>query len=124
MIFIFPHTLVRVLSFSLIAAFMKYYSAIPAAILLTTNSTIALVTSRMNKDDDCDTLYVAVLSGLCVPFVGVPKSVSQQRYMSRSLLSTNILIFIGLIFLLFFPLITPPHLINVSASNLTGKNFI
>ena len=52
MLFIFPHTLVRVLSFSLTAAFLKFYSAIPAAILLIINAIIAFGVAKQTTDDD------------------------------------------------------------------------
>ena len=112
MVFIFPHTLVRVVSFSLIAAFMKYYTVTPATILIITNSIIALDVARRNTEDKSNAvLFGTIAAGFCAPFCVEPTYLSHRRYLRRSLLSTNILILISLLFLLCFPFIIPPHLI-------------
>ena len=97
------------MTFSLSAAFLKYYAAIPAAVLIIANTVIALAIAKQNKknDDGNAALFVTVAAGLCTPFVISPLFVSHHRYLRRSLLSTNILILVGLIFLLCFPLIIP-----------------
>ena len=69
MVFIFPHTLVRVVSFSLMAAFMKYYAIIPATILIIVNSVIALDVARRNeKDNSNNVLFGTFAAGFCAPF--------------------------------------------------------
>ena len=83
MMFVLPHTLVRVISYSLTAAFLKYYTAIPAATLLITNSIIAL------SGDGDHFLLVTLLAGLCAPFSMLPGCKDNLTYMRRSLLSTT-----------------------------------
>ena len=128
MVFIFPHTLVRVVSFSLIVAFLKFYSAVPAAILLIANAIIAVVVARVNNQSGFhnEGLLASLLLGLCSPFCLDPASVLQHRYLRRSLLSTNILILSSLLFLRCFPFVLPPHLIspqfNLGSKNVIGNN--
>ena len=108
-VFILPHTMVRVVSYALIAGFFKYYSFIPFAILLITNSIIALVTANQHSDDPTNgLLFVTLLAGLCAPFCLGPKSVSHHSYLRRSLLSTNLLLLACLLFLNFLPSIFNP----------------
>ena len=132
MLFVFPHTLVRVVTFSLTAAFLKYYAVIPATVLIVANTAIALRVAKQNKDDDGnDPLFATVAAGLCAPFVILPAYVSHHRYLRRSLLSTNILILLVLLFLLCFPLIVPsdnladilPHIDMTSVVNMTSISF-
>ena len=52
MAFILPHTLVRVVSFALVLAFLKYFATIPAAVGLITSTIIALVAARYDEDQD------------------------------------------------------------------------
>ena len=124
MMFVLPHTLVRVISYSLTAAFLKYYTAIPAATLLITNSIIAL--SGFGDDfrygDAPPFLFVTLLAGLCAPFSMCPAKKPHLKYMRRSLLSTNLLIMTSLLFLKFLPGILPPSVL-VKTPGLEHLNF-
>ena len=137
MVFILPHTLVRVISYSLIAAFLKYYAAIPAAILLITNTILALVSfahaqwaiAHADADDDDDHptenafyIFVNVFAGLCAPLTVCPPLKEHFRYLRRSLLSTNLLIMTSLLFLKFLPGILPPSVL-VKTPGLEHLNF-
>ena len=70
MVFVFPHTLVRVVSLTLVGAFLKFYATIPAALILTTNTIVARVTAQKHRDNNSNNflLYATVLAGLCAPF--------------------------------------------------------
>ena len=108
-VFILPHTMVRVVSYALIAGFFKYYSFIPAALILFTNTMIAILTARKHSDDPYNSLlFVTLLAGLCTPFCLGPKSVSHHSYLRRSLLSTNLFLLACLLFLFFLPSIFHP----------------
>jgi len=108
-VFILPHTMVRVISYALIAGFLQYYSLIIFAILLITNAIIAVVTARKYSDDPRNSLlFVSLLAGLCTPFCMEPKSFSHHRYLRRSLLSTNLLLLACLLFINFLPSIFHP----------------
>merc|ERR550534_17047 len=69
LLFVAPHTAVRVMSFSLIAAFFKFYAIVPALVLLVTNIIIARAVAKRNKDDEGNGyLFITLLAGLCAPF--------------------------------------------------------
>merc|ERR550534_1479137 len=109
MLFVVPHTAVRVISFSLVAAFFKFYAIVPALVLLVTNTIIARAVAKRNKGDEGNGyLFITLLAGLCAPFCFETHFLSHQRYLRRSLLTTNLLLLIGLLFLFFFPSMVPP----------------
>ena len=107
-----PFTLVRVISFSLIAAFMGYYAAIPFGILFVTNSLIACVigekASWYHDEKRKDLLLVTAFTGICAPFCFLPNSVLHKRYLKCSLLSTNLVILSCLLYLKNLPSNIPP----------------
>ena len=128
MLFVAPHTAVRVMSFSLIAAFFKFYAIVPALVLLGTNTIIARAVAKRNKGDEGNGyLFITLLAGLCAPFCFETHFLSHQRYLRRSLLTTNLLLLIGLLFLFFFPSIVPPCFIPQHVyfeSNTTGPQIL
>ena len=121
--FILPQTVVRVLSFALILAFLKYYATIPAAVCITTSIIIAIVSAekypiRINYMPDGnwpvpetgnDMLFATVLAGICVPFTSEPRNPSHRLYLKLSMLTTNIYLLICLLVIYFLPHITPPE---------------
>ena len=113
MTFVFPHTLVRVVSLTLVCAFLKFYSTIPAALILTTNTIVARVAARKHKDNNSNNflLYATVLAGLCAPFTVTPRSRSHRLYLRVSLLTTNLILIPCLIFIFFLPSIIPPEIL-------------
>ena len=111
MVFVFPHTLVRVVSCTLVGAFLKYYATIPAALIMTTNTLVALVAARKHKDNNNFLLYATVLAGLCAPFTLVPRSSSHRLYLKLSLLTTNLILIPCLVIVFFLPFIVPPEML-------------
>ena len=123
MVFILPHTMVRVITYSMIAAFLKYYATIPAAIILITNIKIAHgVFAKENHSGTARFLFVTLFAGLCAPFVMLPSSEDLLRYMRRSLLWTNLILMGSLLFINFLPGILPPAVL-VKTPGLEHLNF-
>ena len=113
MAFVFPHTLVRVVSLTLVCAFLKFYATIPAALIMTTNTIVALVAAQKHKHkyDYNYLLYATVLAGLCAPFTLNPRSRSHRLYLRLSLLTTNLILIPCLVFIFFLPSIIPPEML-------------
>merc|ERR1712130_612558 len=99
-----------------------------------TNTVIARSVAKQYKNVEADLnedLFVTVAAGLCAPFVMEPKHVSHHRYLRRSLLSTNILMLVGLIFLRYFPLVIPsdnladilPHVDMTNSTLVDSQDF-
>ena len=116
MAFILPHTLVRVVSFALVLAFLKYFATIPAAVGLITSTIIALVAARYDEDKEYHFLYATVLAGICAPFTFNPRSPSHRLYLKFSMLTTNIYHIICLLVIFFLPnIMSPEILIQIDA---------
>ena len=139
MAFVFPHTLVRVVSFTLVCAFLKFYATIPAALILTANTIAAIVTTSRNRNDDnikdeerykIVFLYGTVLAGLCAPFTVAPRSSSHRLYLRVSLLTTNLILLPSLVFIFFLPSIIPPEILIQTQGfqhlnlNISGEQFL
>ena len=129
MAFVFPHTLVRVVSFTLVCAFLKFYATIPAALILTTNTITAIVATWRHRDGE-SFLYATVLAGLCAPFVLAPRSRSHRLYLRVSLLTTNLILLPSLVFIFFLPSIIPPEILIQTQGfqhlnlNISGEQFL
>ena len=109
-----PYTLVRVVSFSLISAFMGYYAFIPFVILIVINFFIAMGSCYLTDGrGESDLLFVTAFSGLCAPFCFLPSSGVHKRYLKRSLLTTNLVILSCLLYIKNLPSnISPADLVQ------------
>ena len=119
-----PFPLVRVVSITLICAFLKFYAIIPVAIIIITNIIIAFVATWR-----CGAFFT-VLASFCAPFTFNPESPPHRFYLRISLLTTNLILIPCLVFIFFLPSIIPPEILIQTQGfqhlnfNISGKQFL
>ena len=103
--FVLPHTMARVVGFSVIAAFLKYLILIPILLLFLVNFVI-LVRALRGADhtfaNPLGPMLPCILINLCTPFTWNLVQVCERRYLRHSLLSTNLTILVCLLLIAIF----------------------
>ena len=135
MAFVFPQTLVRVVGITLVFAFLKFYAAIPVALIMITNTINALIAVMCYSYDDSHFLFATVLASFFAPLALTPGSRSHRLYLRLSVLTTNLILIACLVFIFHLPDIIPPEILiqtegfqhlnlNISGTHFQGNIYL
>ena len=103
--FVLPHTMARVVGFSVIAAFLKYLTLIPILLLSLVNFIILVLARRRAQGgiDPLSQMLPCILISLCAPFTWNPLKPHERSYLRHSLLTTNLTLLVCLLVIAIVP---------------------
>ena len=103
--FVLPHTMARVVGFSVIAAFLKYLTLIPILLLSLVNFIILVLARRRAQGgiDPLSQMLPCILISLCTPFTWNPLKPHERSYLRHSLLTTNLTLLVCLLVIAIVP---------------------